>query len=95
MRQRHYLISDCGFAISDCKLFANFLLFSVKSVIKISLLIEFYMKHISIIVTKGAILGNIEGPRQVFTEANQFLERTGKSAFFKVDFVSLSEKKLN
>ncbi|MDZ7626044.1 MAG: helix-turn-helix domain-containing protein [Ignavibacteriaceae bacterium] len=50
------------------------------------------MKNISIIVTKGAILGNIEGPRQVFTEANQFLESMGKPALFKVELVSLSKE---
>jgi transcriptional regulator GlxA family with amidase domain len=54
------------------------------------------MKHISIIVTKGAILGNIEGPRQVFTEANQYLENTGRDSLFKIQLVSLSkESQLN
>ena len=54
------------------------------------------MKHVSIAVTKGAILGNIEGPRQVFTEANQFLESIGKSALFKIDLVGLGkESELN
>jgi transcriptional regulator GlxA family with amidase domain len=50
------------------------------------------MKHISIIVSKGAILGNIEGPRQVFTEANQFLQSIGKQPLFDVHFVGLSDK---
>ena len=49
------------------------------------------MKHISIIVTKGAILGNIEGPRQVFTEANQFLQNIGKPHLFKIELVSLTK----
>ena len=49
------------------------------------------MKHISIIVTKGAILGNIEGPRQVFTEANQFLQSIGKPHLFKIELVSLTK----
>ena len=54
------------------------------------------MKHISVLVTNGAILGNIEGPRQVFTEANQFLESIGKSELFKVELVSLgNDAKLN
>jgi len=54
------------------------------------------MKHISIIVSKGAILGNIEGPRQVFTEANQFLQSIGKQPLFDVHLVGLSDKsKLN
>lgn len=50
------------------------------------------MKHISIIVTKGAILGNIEGPRQVFTEANQFLHNIGKPPIFKIELVSLTKE---
>ncbi|MFO7526568.1 MAG: helix-turn-helix domain-containing protein [Ignavibacteriaceae bacterium] len=48
------------------------------------------MKHISIIVTKGAILGNIEGPRQVFTEVNQLLERMQQPPLFKIQLVGLS-----
>ena len=54
------------------------------------------MKHISILVTKGAILGNIEGPRQVFTEANQFLQSRDKFPLFEIHLVGLSkESKLN
>ena len=54
------------------------------------------MKHISIIVAKSAILGNIEGPRQVFTEVNQFLESMGKPPLFKIQLVGLSgESQLN
>ncbi|HEY6438009.1 MAG TPA: DJ-1/PfpI family protein, partial [Ignavibacteriaceae bacterium] len=50
------------------------------------------MKHISIIVSNGAILGNVEGPRQVFTEANQYLESAGRSALFEVHLVSLTKE---
>src|SRR5690349_14457593 len=32
------------------------------------------MKHVSILVPKGALMGSIEGPRQVFTEVNKFLK---------------------
>jgi transcriptional regulator GlxA family with amidase domain len=54
------------------------------------------MKHITIIVSKGAILGNIEGPRQVFTEANEFLQRMGKSPLFKIQLAGLtSSSQLN
>jgi transcriptional regulator GlxA family with amidase domain len=54
------------------------------------------MKHISILVSKEAILGNVEGPRQVFTEANQFLQSIGKQTLFDVHLVGLSDKsKLN
>lgn len=49
------------------------------------------MKHVSIIVTKGAILGNIEGPRQVFTEVNQLLQTLGQSPFFEIELVGLSK----
>ena len=54
------------------------------------------MKHITIIVTKGAILGNIEGPRQVFTEVNESLARIGRPPLFKIQLVGLSkESQLN
>jgi transcriptional regulator GlxA family with amidase domain len=54
------------------------------------------MKHITIIVTKGAILGNIEGPRQVFTEVNQLLESMGKPSLFEIQLAGLSsESQLN
>jgi len=46
------------------------------------------MKHISILVPEGAILGSIEGPRQVFTEVNTFLESMGNASLFKVQLVS-------
>jgi len=54
------------------------------------------MKHISIIVAKGAILGNIEGPRQEFTEVNQLMTSMGKQPLFKIQLVGLSkESQLN
>jgi len=54
------------------------------------------MKRISILVTKGAILGNIEGPRQVFTEANQFLVSKEKQPLFELQLAGLSkESQLN
>ena len=49
------------------------------------------MKHVSILVTQGAILGNIEGPRQVFAEVNNFLNSQGKSPHFKIDLVGLKK----
>ena len=49
------------------------------------------MKHVSILVTQGAILGNIEGPRQVFAEVNNFLNSNGKSPHFKIDLVGLKK----
>lgn len=50
------------------------------------------MKHISILVPKGAVLGSIEGPRQVFTEANKFMMATGQPALCKVQFVGLTKE---
>ncbi|MFD2247482.1 GlxA family transcriptional regulator [Pontibacter ruber] len=49
------------------------------------------MKHISILVPKGAVLGSIEGPRQVFTEVNKLMQSMGKPALFDVQLVGLSE----
>lgn len=50
------------------------------------------MKHISILVPEGAILGSVEGPRQVFTEANKFLNSIGKPSLFKVQLVGLTKE---
>lgn len=50
------------------------------------------MKQVSIIVPKGAILSSIEGPRQVLTEVNKFLESTGKSALYDVKLVGLTKE---
>jgi transcriptional regulator GlxA family with amidase domain len=47
------------------------------------------MKHISILVPHTAVLGSIEGPRQVFTEVNKFLQSIGRPALFKVQLVGL------
>lgn len=54
------------------------------------------MKHITILVSTGAILGNIEGPRQVFTEANQYLSQAGKQPMFDVHLAGhIEASKLN
>jgi transcriptional regulator GlxA family with amidase domain len=54
------------------------------------------MKHITIIVSKGAILGNIEGPRQVFEQVNELSTGMGKSPLFKIQLAGLSkESQLN
>lgn len=52
------------------------------------------MKKISILVTKGAILGNIEGPRQVFTEVNQLFERMKMPPPFKIQLVGITKESL-
>ncbi|MDQ4138954.1 MAG: AraC family transcriptional regulator, partial [Bacteroidota bacterium] len=50
------------------------------------------MKHISILVPKGAVLGSIEGPRQVLTEVNKLLKSMGKPALFNVQLVGLANE---
>ena len=50
------------------------------------------MKHITITVPKGAILGNIEGPRQVFAEVNNLLKRMGKPHLFNIQLAGLSKE---
>lgn len=50
------------------------------------------MKHISILVPRGAILGNIEGPRQVFSQANEILAGSGKSALFNIQLAGLTRE---
>ncbi|RYU80099.1 GlxA family transcriptional regulator [Hymenobacter persicinus] len=47
------------------------------------------MKHIAILVPKGAILGSIEGPRLVFSEVNALLRRMGQPPLFRVQLVGL------
>ncbi|GAB3938843.1 GlxA family transcriptional regulator [Larkinella terrae] len=50
------------------------------------------MKHISILVPKGAILGSLEGTRQLFTQVNQFYVMKGEPPVFKVQLVGLTKE---
>jgi transcriptional regulator GlxA family with amidase domain len=51
------------------------------------------MKHISILVPKGAAaLSCIEGPYIAFTKVNEFLEGMGKLPLFKVQLVGLTKE---
>ena len=50
------------------------------------------MKHISILVPKGAILGSLEGSRQLLTQVNQFFKMKGADPIFKVQLVGLSNE---
>ena len=50
------------------------------------------MKHISILVPKGAILGSLEGSRQLFTQVNEFCKLRGADPIFKVQLVGLSKE---
>ncbi|MEP7145080.1 MAG: helix-turn-helix domain-containing protein [Ferruginibacter sp.] len=49
------------------------------------------MKHISILVPEGAILGSLEGSRQLFTQVNEFFKAKGAPPLFKVQLVGLSK----
>jgi transcriptional regulator GlxA family with amidase domain len=50
------------------------------------------MKNVTILVPKGAILGSIEGPRQVLTEVNKYLVSRGKPAMFNVQLAGLAKE---
>lgn len=50
------------------------------------------MKHISILVPQGAILGSIEGPRQLLTQVNHFYTTKGAVPLFKVQLVGLTKE---
>lgn len=50
------------------------------------------MKRISILVPQGAILGSVEGPYKLFSEANAYLERAGKGPAFQVKLVGLKKE---
>ncbi|HEU5292085.1 MAG TPA: DJ-1/PfpI family protein, partial [Cyclobacteriaceae bacterium] len=50
------------------------------------------MKHISILVPKKAVLGSLEGSRQLLTQVNQFLAAKGAPPIFKVELVGLTHE---
>jgi transcriptional regulator GlxA family with amidase domain len=50
------------------------------------------MKHISILVPKGAILGSLEGTRQILTQVNEFFKMKRAPALFNVQLVGLNKK---
>ncbi len=54
----------------------------------------FSMKHISILVPKGAILGSLEGTRQLFTQVNDFFKSKGAPPCFEVHLVGLNKETL-
>ncbi|HYO21421.1 MAG TPA: helix-turn-helix domain-containing protein, partial [Flavisolibacter sp.] len=49
------------------------------------------MKHISILVPKGAILGSLEGTRQLFTQVNHFFKDRELPVPFQIQLVGLTE----
>jgi transcriptional regulator GlxA family with amidase domain len=50
------------------------------------------MKHISILVPQGAILGSLEGSRQLFSQVNEFLKMKDAPPLFKVQLVGLTNE---
>ena len=52
------------------------------------------MKHISILVPKGAILGSLEGSRQLLTQVNGFFKARGEAPLFAVQLVGSPGKRL-
>src|SRR5690349_5892296 len=50
------------------------------------------MKHISILIPEGAILGSLEGSRQLLTQVNQFLKARYEDPIFNVQLVGLSKE---
>ncbi len=50
------------------------------------------MKHISILIPNKAILGSLEGSRQILTQINHFYEGRGLAPIFKVQLVGLTHE---
>ena len=50
------------------------------------------MKHITILVPKNAILGSIEGPRQLLAGANSWAMSMGKGPLFQVQLVGFTRE---
>lgn len=48
--------------------------------------------HISILIPKAAILGSLEGTRQLFTQVNQVCKMRGMPPLFKVQMVGLEKE---
>lgn len=50
------------------------------------------MKHISILIPRKAILGSLEGSRQLFTQVNQFCRARGEEPLFQVELVGITKE---
>ncbi|SKA14769.1 GlxA family transcriptional regulator [Sediminibacterium ginsengisoli] len=50
------------------------------------------MKHISILVPKGAILASLEGSRQLLTQVNGFFAMRGEGPVFTVELVGVTQE---
>lgn len=51
-----------------------------------------HMKHISILVPQRAILGSLEGSRQLFTQVNQFMLQQNRGPCFQVQLVGITKE---
>lgn len=50
------------------------------------------MKHISILVPQGAILGSLEGSRQLLTQVNDFFRMRGQEPLFHVQLIGITKE---
>ncbi|RYZ32956.1 MAG: AraC family transcriptional regulator, partial [Sphingobacteriales bacterium] len=50
------------------------------------------MKHVSILVPKGAIMGSIEGPYKLLTEVNDLAVSMGRQPLFSVHLVGIEKQ---
>lgn len=50
------------------------------------------MKHVSILVPKGAIMGSIEGPHKLLSEVNELAVSMGKQPLFQVQLVGIEKQ---
>lgn len=50
------------------------------------------MKHISILIPQGAILGSLEGSRQLLTQVNNFFRMRGQEPLFNVQLVGITKE---
>lgn len=50
------------------------------------------MKHITILVPQGAILGSIEGPRQLLAGVNAYAASLGKDPLFKIELAGINHE---
>lgn len=50
------------------------------------------MKHISILIPQGAILGSLEGSRQLLTQVNNFFRMRGQEPLFNVQLIGITKE---
>ena len=50
------------------------------------------MKHISILIPQGAILGSLEGSRQLLTQVNNFFRMRGQEPLFHVQLIGITKE---